>query len=163
MQFDYEIPVDEYAAAQMLYHRANSKSRLVKRALGWVLGGLFLSLVALFRWADLGPFLLLLTGASYIYRGIASLFANLFPRRYYRRAYAESGVVGENYHAELDENGFSVTADSCTWRVLWTEVTLKGEDKCVFIFIAKGTIFIFGKRYLTDEQQKDIRQFVAKS
>lgn len=157
MQFHYEIPVDEYAAAQMLYYTVNRKSKLVKRALGWVLLGLFFFLIALFRSAEWGPILLLLTGAWFIYGGIASLF----PTRYYRRAYPNSGLAGKNYHAELDENGFSVTGDSCSWRVLWSEARRKGEDKRVFMFAAKDRIFIFGKKYLTDEQQKDIRRFAA--
>jgi hypothetical protein len=44
--------------------------------------------------------------------------------------------------------------------VAWSEVHLKGENKRVFMFYAKGTIFIFGKKYLTDEQQRDIRRFI---
>jgi hypothetical protein len=158
MQFDYEIPVDEYAAAQMLYYRAYGKGKLFKRALGRVLLGLFFVLIAVSRWVvDWGPILLLLTGTWFICGGIASLF----PTRYFRRAHPESGLAAKKYHAELDENGFSVTGDSCSWRVLWTEVLLKGENKCVFMFNAKATIFIFGKQYLTDEQQKEIRQFAA--
>jgi hypothetical protein len=158
MQFDYEIPVDEYAAGQVLYYRAYAKGRLVKRALGWVLLGLFFVFISAFRWVvDWGPILLLLTGTWFIYGGITSLF----PTRYYRRAYPESGLAGKNYHTELDENGFSVTGDSCSWRVLWTEARLKGENKRVFMFNAKGTVFIFGKKYLTDDQQKDIREFAA--
>jgi hypothetical protein len=158
MQFDYEIPVDEYAAAQVLYYRAYGKGRVVKRALGWVLLGLFFVLIAVSRWmVDWGPILLLVTGAWCVYGGIASLF----PTRYYRRSYPESELAGKNYHAELNENGFSVTGDSCSWRVLWGEVRLKGENKRVFMFSAKSTIFIFGKRYLSDEQQKDIRRFAA--
>ena len=113
MQFDYEIPAAEYAAALMLYYRANGKGRLFKRALGWVLLGLFFVLIAVSRWVvDWGPILLLLTGTWLIYGGIASLF----PTRYYRRVYPESGLVGKKYHAELDENGFSVTGDACSWR-----------------------------------------------
>jgi hypothetical protein len=158
MQFDYEIPVDEYAAAQMLYYRGHSKGKFFTRALGRVLLGLFFVLIAVFRSVvDWGPILLLLTGTWFICGGIASLF----PTRYFRRAYPESGLAGKKYHAELDENGFSVTGDSCSWRVLWTEVLLKGENNRVFMFNAKATIFIFGKQYLTDDQQKDIRQFAA--
>jgi len=41
MQFEYEIPVDEYAAAQVLYYKAYAKGKSVKRALGWILLGLF--------------------------------------------------------------------------------------------------------------------------
>ncbi len=94
MQFDYEIPVDEYAAAQVLYYRAYAKGRLVKRALGWVLLGLFFVFISVFGWVvDWGPILLLLTGTWFIYGGIASLFST----RYYRRAYPESGLAGKNY------------------------------------------------------------------
>jgi hypothetical protein len=55
------------------------------------------------------------------------------------------------------------SAVMCSWRVLWAEARLKGEDKCVFMFSGKGTIFIFGKKYLTDEQQKEIRRLAALS
>ena len=41
MQFECEIPVDEYAAAQVLYYKAYAKGKSVKRALGWILLGLF--------------------------------------------------------------------------------------------------------------------------
>lgn len=154
MQFNYEIPANEYVAAQMLYY----KGKFAKRGLGWLLLGLFFLLIAVSRWVvDWGPILLLLTGIWFIYGGLISLF----PTRYYRRAYTESGLAGKKYHAELDENGFSVAGDSCTWQVLWTEVPLRGENKCVFMFSAKGVIFMFGKQYLTDEQHKDIRRFAA--
>ena len=86
----------------------------------------------------------------FIYWGIV----RLFPIRHYRRYYPDSGLVGKSYHAELDENGFSVTGDGCSWRVLWTDPLLKGEDNRVLMFSGKGTIFILGKKYLTDEQQK---------
>jgi hypothetical protein len=157
MQFDYEIPVEEYAAAQMLSLRKHYKGRLIKRALMWVLLGLLFFLVAVCRAEEFGPLLLLLTGGWFIWCGIISLF----PTRYYRRVYATTDLRGKNYHAELDDNGFSVSGDSCSWRVPWTEVHLKGENKKVFIFNAKGSIFIFGKKYLTDEQQKEVRRFVA--
>jgi hypothetical protein len=160
MQFDYEIPVEEYAAAQALYYKACTKGQVVKQALGWVLLGLFFVLVAVFRWAaDWAPILLLLTGSWFIYSG----FRMLFPTRHYRRYYPESGLAGKKYHAELDESGFSVSGDACSWRVLWAEARLKGEDKRVFMFCGKGTVFMFGKRYLTDQQQKEIRQFAAMS
>jgi hypothetical protein len=158
MQFDYEIPVEEYAAAQVLYYKACAKGQVVKRAFGWVLLGSFFVLIAASRWAaDWAPILLLLTGVWFVYGGIAALF----PTPHYRRHYPQSGLAGKKYHAELDENGFSVSGDACGWRVLWTEALLKGEDKRVFMFSGKGTIFIFGKQYLTDEQQKGIRQFAV--
>jgi hypothetical protein len=93
----------------------------------------------------------------FIYWGITILF----PIRHYRRYYAQSGLAGKKYHAELDKDGFLVTDDACSWHVLWTEVLFNGEDKRVFMFSGKGTIFIFGKRYLPDEQQIAIRQLTA--
>jgi hypothetical protein len=158
MQFDYEIPVGEYVAGQMLYYKASAKGQVVKRALGWVLLGLFFLLIALSRWVtDWPPILLSLTAVLFIYWGITILF----PIRHYRRYYAQSGLAGKKYHAELDKDGFLVTGDACSWHVLWTEVLFNGEDKRVFMFSGKGTIFIFGKRYLPDEQQIAIRQLAV--
>jgi hypothetical protein len=159
MQFDYEIPVDEYVAAQALYYEAQAKGRVIKRALGWFLLSLLviICIVELRSAGNWGSIWRLLTVAWFIYATVA----NLFPKRQFRGSYLESGLAGKRYHGELNENGFSVSGDSCRWQVLWADVRHKGEDKRVFMFTAKGTIFIFGKRYLTDEQQQDIRHFSA--
>jgi hypothetical protein len=156
MQFNYEIPADEFIAAQIAFHTAKDKHRLIKRALGYMLLGVVFGLSAIFRYPDLGPLLLLLSAAYFICVGIG----NLFPQRLFRNAYQQSAVEGNRYQAELDESGFLVSGDSCSWRVAWNEVHLKGENKRVFIFYAKATIFIFGKKYLTDEQQREIRRFI---
>src|SRR5579864_8587870 len=58
-----------------------------------------------------------------------------------------------DYLATGLENGFSVSGVSCSCTCYGLEARLKGENKRVFMFSAKGTIFIFGKKYLTDEQQ----------
>jgi hypothetical protein len=156
MQFDYEIPVEEYVSAQVLYYRAYAKGRIVRRALVWVLLGLFFVLIPLFQWVVAWErILLLLMGSWCVYAGIASLY----PTRYYRHSYPESGLAGKKYHADLDEYGFSVSGDSCSWQAPWTDVQHKGEDKRVFMLSGKATIFMFGKKYLTDEQQREIRQF----
>jgi hypothetical protein len=51
-------------------------------------------------------------------------------------------LAGKAYHAELDESGFSVIGDVCSWRVLWTEARLKGEDKRVFMFGVSEVLII---------------------
>jgi len=38
---------------------------------------------------------------------------------------------------------------------------VKGEDKSVFMLYVEGTLFIFGKKYLTDEQQHELRRLAA--
>jgi len=158
MQFEYEIPVEEYSAAQVLYYKAWSKGQVFKRALAYIVLGLFYVLIAITRWApDWPPILVLFTGALFIYSGIATLF----PARHHRRYYFQSDLTGKKYRTEVDQSGFSVNGDGCSWRVLWTEALHKGEDDRVFMFSGKGTIFIFGKKYLTAEQQQTLRQFAA--
>lgn len=156
MQFNYEISADEFVAAQIVLHTARDKRRLIRRALRYTLLGVVFGLIAWFRYPDFGPLLLLLVAAYFIYVGIT----NLFPQRYFRKAYPRSELAGKSYQADLNDSGFTVNGDSCSWRVLWSEVKVKGENKRVFIFYAKGTIFIFGKKYLTDEQRNEIRSFI---
>jgi hypothetical protein len=92
MQFDYEIPVEEYVSAQVLHYKAYAKGRIVT-ALDSILIGLFFVAIAVFqRFVNWEPILLLLTGAWFVYRG----FASLFLRRHYRRFYSESGMSGDS-------------------------------------------------------------------
>jgi hypothetical protein len=84
MQFNYEIPVQEYAAGQVLYYKASIKGRGVKNAVIAALFGLLCILVAVFRrTSDWAPILLFLAGSGFIYGGIASLF----PTRHYGKLY----------------------------------------------------------------------------
>jgi hypothetical protein len=159
MQFNYEIPVEEYAAGQVLYYKASIKGRGVKNAVIAVLFGLLCILVAVFRrTSDWAPILLFLAGSGFIYGGIAPLFPTRHYGKLYRKFYKDSGLAGKSFHAEVDEDGFSVSGNGCTWLVPWTEAQWKGEDKSVFLFTGKGSMFIFGKKYLTDDQQQQIHQ-----
>jgi hypothetical protein len=55
MQFEYEIPVDEYISSQVLYHRLRSGRKGTERSVGWVLAGfLFIVIIwneVLLNWA----------------------------------------------------------------------------------------------------------------
>ena len=93
-------------------------------------------------------------GISWVYGGIRMLF----PGRYYRRAYRSSDLAGKSYRAGLDENGLRIVGEFCQWSVQWPGVQLKGEDERVFIFYAANTIVIFGKKFLSTEQQQEIRK-----
>ena len=43
--------------------------------------------------------------------------------------------------------------------VQWQGIGLKGENEKVFMICSTGgTIFMFGKKYLTDEQQQELRR-----
>jgi hypothetical protein len=160
MQFSYEISVDEYSAAQTLYYKACTKRQPFTAGLGWTFVGLLFLSIAVFGWvADWAHFLLLLTGGWFTYGGIAGLHV----KRHYHKFYRAAGLAGKKYQVELDGDGFFVNGDGCNWRVQWPEVLFKGEDNRVFMFSAKGTLFIFGKKYVTGEQQEVIRQYAALS
>ena len=66
-------------------------------------------------------------------------------------------MVNKKYKASVEQQGFVVDGDDTTWRVRWEEVSPKGEDNDVFMFYARGMMFIFAKRYLSDEDQQQLR------
>jgi len=99
-------------------------------------------------------FLLAAIGAWWIYASVRSLY----PARYYRRAYRSFEYAGKSFKASLDDGGFQVEGEFCEWHVKWPGVRLKGEGERVFIFLSGGTIFIFGKKYLSEGQQRELRR-----
>src|SRR5579862_3440458 len=136
MQFEYEISVDEYVAAVALYHKLSGRRvRLHENPIVWIAVGVFFILVAwqekTFNW---GPVLLTLLGIWWIFAG----FMGLFPTKHFRRTYQE--------------------ADFCAWRVRWRGVKVKGEDDLVFMFYSANTVFSFGKRFLDESQQEELRR-----
>jgi hypothetical protein len=155
MQFEYEITADDYVAAQLLYHKLiNARKRLPGAAV-WILSGVFLLLVA---WNERVPafshVLLLFIGVWWIYAG-AMMF---FPARHYRRFYPATGLAGEKFIADVTDEGLSVKGDAESWQFKWTAVRAKGESQRIFIFVIRaGTVFMFGKQYLSDDQQKELR------
>jgi hypothetical protein len=155
MDFEYEITPDEFAAAQILYHRARGDGRKQTRSgATWIVTGLLLIVVAWKeRIIDWAPVILTLLGAWLIYAGIR----HLLPSGYFRRAYRQTELPGKHYKASANENGFRVATDSFSWNVGWQGVRFKDEDPLVFMFCSEGTIFIFGKKYLDINQQQELR------
>jgi hypothetical protein len=158
MKFEYEISRDEYADAQILYCRLSTGSNNFKRGAPWVLAGVFCIFMPWYEgirnWATM---LLAAIGAWWLYAGLT----NLFPGTYLRRQYLTAGMSGKKYQAEVDENGFEVTGDVCSWHARWPAVSVKGENKHIFMLFAANTVFIFAKKYLTAEQQDELRRFAA--
>ena len=159
MNFEYEISAEEFAGGQALWNKSISgRKRLAYAVVFIVMGLLFISAAwnepLYFSWAHL---LLVAIGGYCICCGAAILF----PKFHFRRSYAKSTVIGKRFRAEVNEEGFEVTGEDCTWRVPWSGVSAKAEDQRVFMFYAAGTIFMFGKKYLTDDQQRDLRRLAA--
>jgi len=154
MEFSYEITIDEYVAGQKLYRKLASGSAVARNSALWILLGLLFFIMArrepVFGWP---AFLLSCVGIYWVYCGVLSFY----PGRYYRRAYGKSGLAGKLYRATLNAQGLQVAGDDCGWQALWKAVQVKGEDGMVFVVFAANTIFIFGKKYLTPEQQDELR------
>jgi hypothetical protein len=163
MHFEYEITQDEYVAGQLLYSKLSDPRRHAQVVVFCMLTGLALAATA---WivSELSedanawiPILLAALGVWWIYAGMA----NLFPSRYFRRVYRRTELAGKKFNADLNDRGFEVTGDLCSWRVQWPSVRFKGEDDCVFMLSSEGTIFMFGKKFLSNEQQQELRRLCA--
>ena len=155
VQFEYEIRVDEYAAAQSIYYNFTRRHSRTIRPLWRIFAGIVLIVAGgSQQGSDLASLLLAMIGAWWVYAGIA-LF---FPAKYFRRAYKGAALAGEVFKAVINEKGLEITCDKCAWQVTWPGVTFKAEDKRVFVILSYGTLFIFGKKYLNSEQEKQIRE-----
>lgn len=158
MQFEYEIPIEEYVAAQTLQYKKSMGRKRLRQGVFWGL----VSIGFIVNWltnpgAGWPPFLLAVIGVMWIY----SSFSMLFPRPFFRLEYKKSGALGKRYSATLDSDALTVRGEICTWFVRWSGVTISGEDKSVFMFYGANTVFIFGKQFLTSEQQREMRSYLA--
>jgi len=145
IQFDYEINLDEYVGSQYLYYELSGTNNL-KIYSPWILAGLFFIIVAYndfmadaLRFASL---LLAGIGIWWIFVSVKALF--VMPRL--RRVYVESKLEGKKFSAMVDQRGFSVVGDLCSWQVQWEGVSLRGENAQTFILYGANTLFVFGKR-----------------
>jgi YcxB-like protein len=151
-------------AAQLLDHKLHGYGRRTVYAAIWIIVGTVFVVMAFnskppvwtpFDYSGGLPlFLLAILGVWWIY----AAFRTIFPARHFRRAYRSFEFPGKSFIADVDETGFNVAGEFQEWRVKWPGVRLRGEDKEIFIFLAGGTLYIFGKRVLSAEQQK-LRQF----
>jgi hypothetical protein len=155
MDFEYEITAEEFVASQLLYYKLSGGRKRVERAVGWIVCGLALIIVA---WNErfLGPAQIILAfiGAWWIYSGATSFF----PSGFFRRAYPKSDFAGKRFTVDANQDGFEVTGDLYSWRVRWPGVRLKAENEHVFMLYSQGTIFMFGKKFLSSEQQEELRR-----
>ena len=158
MHFEYEIGPEEYVAAQHLYLKLRRDQRRTQWTAFCFLGGLLLILIALTRvpleWSGV---LLIVMGTWLVYLGVL----NLFPARYYRRAYRSAHLTGKKFVVDVTDAGFEVAGEFCTWRVQWPGVELKGENEKVLMICSGGTVFMFGKKYLTGQQQDELRRLAG--
>jgi hypothetical protein len=121
MQFEYEITSDDYVAAQLLYWRLSTGRKRIKYAIWWTLLGVLSFVVA---WGQhplgFGTILLTISGVWWICVGTT----NFFPIRHLRHTYRGLKLFGKKFQADVNEEGFEVVGDLCSWRVRWPAVLL---------------------------------------
>lgn len=159
MHFEYEIGPDEYAASTILYYKLSTGRKRIRGVVVSVLLAFLFIFVAVsrgedFRWDD---FFLIAIALWWLYE----LFKYLFPARYYRRAYRSTDLSGKKFKADIDDESIDVAGEDCSWRVRWSGVRFKGESETLFMICSAGTIFMFGKKYLTDQQQQELRRLAG--
>ena len=156
MHFEYEITAEDYVACQSLHNKLNlGRKRTQLIATCVFMGFFFLAIAWTERSLNLGPFLLASMGAWCIIVGVRSIF----PASYLRRGYRKTNLSGKKFKAEIYDWGFEVTGDVCGWRVRWPGVLVKGEDDRAFVLYSEGgTLFMFAKKYLNQEQLDELRK-----
>jgi hypothetical protein len=162
MQFEYEVSADNYADALILYYRLNrTRPGGASIRTYFLFGGFLLAVGLVERERGLSPLLLIALGALIVWFGVASFFPRLSSRRNYRKHYRELGIEGKKYQANISEEGLNLTGDDTTWSRQWSDISSKGEDKQLFMLYSRGTLFIFAKRYLSDDQQRELRTLAS--
>ena len=163
MTFQYEIDKDTYVACQILYHKARGDlAKMWKGAAFWSLLGVSMMVVACsapeMSWVSA---LLFLNGTVWTYSGLRVCL----PNRYFAKHYHGTNLAGKQFTADLNPERLEVTGNHARWGVKWPGVTIKQEDKSAFAFYSDETavIYMFGKKYLSIEEQQQIRLFAGMS
>lgn len=155
MRFEYEVEIDEYVSGSLAYWKLIGGRTRSERGFFGSLAGVAVIGIA---WAGdpvLRSVVLTAVAALWIYEGGLK---NFFPQSYLSRYYALADLNRRKFTAEISEQCFEVTTESWSWRVPWQGIRFKAEDERVFMVYSFGTMFIFGKKYLGPEQQREIRR-----
>ncbi len=163
MEFDYEVSAEDYAKALILYYRLNRRRLGTSTGGLFIFGGFLLTVGLIEREKGLSPLLLVVLGAFTIWLGIVSAFPRLSSRKKFRKYFRELGIEGKKSQANVSEEGLNITGDHETWSRPWADISSRGEDRQVFMFYSRGTLFIFAKRYLNDGQQQELRSLAGLS
>jgi len=155
MEFSYTITADEFNAGQVLYHKMKrGKRRFADVAVGIAIAVFFMAVALSEPRLSWAPILLSAMALQYLYAALV----NLFPILYVRTKYKQANLHGKTYKAVVNEEGMDITGDVCGWHIRWPGVQLKAENDKVFMFLAANTLFIFGKQYLDESQQQEMRK-----
>lgn len=164
VQFEYELPANEYVAAQLLYYKSLGRRRRIGRPARWIVAGA-VCIVSGVRSAppassegsaNFSFFLLTAIGVWWMWAGIGMLF----PAKRFRRAYDSSALAGKLYRAEVGEGGLQVAGEFCEWSVKWPGVQFKREDERVLYFMPPIPCLSSGKNSSAATNRKNFASSV---
>ena len=155
VEFSYEITKQDYAAANLLFSRLSGHR---EKAMWSLFFGVLLTALPFFQDSPKVLFALgSLIGLWFLFRGIRGIFPNIGLGRYYQVQQLEN----EPYKAVVTQDGINVEGSLQGWKVKWPALTLRGENDKLFLLYCYPTVFIFGKRFLSNDQQGELRKLAG--
>jgi hypothetical protein len=99
-----------------------------------------------------------MVGFYWIYACVSALF----PARHYRRYYPGTRLAGKKFRATVIDEGIEVASDLTLTTSMWADITVTAADDQAFMLYSQdtATIFMFGKKYLSAEQQNELSRLI---
>ncbi len=159
-QITYEITLDDYAEAMKLLRR-HVKSSVMARW-GTPLIGLAVLLLPFINREPDGRYDKFLLGLSFIgglllFCGVAQHLTRWNSRIFYKRI----GVAGETYTARFSPEDILIESTNEQLRIKWAAFTVREESEKVLMLYKVPLMYIFAKRYYSEEQLNSLREFLA--
>lgn len=159
-QIAYEITVDDYAEAMKVLRRHVKGSAMARW--GTPLIGLAVLLLPFINREPDGSYDKFLLGLSFIgafllFCGVAQHLTRWNSRIFYKRI----GVAGQTYTARFSPEDILIESTNEQWRIKWPAFSVRDESEKVFMLYKVPLMYIFAKRYFTEEQLNSLREFLA--
>jgi YcxB-like protein len=161
IQFSYEITQQDFVEGNALI------CAKLKRRRSWIVSLLGVAVIAVpfsqvgpdgYMQVDLAsswPFFLM--GLLLMYWGIRYQS----PRYLARLAYPNTGIEHRPFRAVVSAEGIRVQGLYSEWKYTWQAMLLAEESATLFALYTGLQIFVFGKRFMTEDQISAFRQLVA--
>lgn len=156
MEFEYEITAADYAQGYLLFYQLNRKT-LPLVALFFA-GVCFLVIGLRENGRGISPILLGSIGVLACSLAVQKLFPGEgFLRRHRRRFKSYNAERVRKCRAVLRPDQCEVSGEISSWRIPWSEVSHRGENKHVLILQVRGTLIVFPIRCLEPAALQELR------
>jgi hypothetical protein len=158
-QITYQINPDDYAEASKLLRRHVKASPLARWGTPVVL--IAVGLLPFINRRPDGSFDGLLVGLALF--AAMLLFCSVVWRlpAWSRKFYKRIGVAGETYTAHFSAEDVLIESTNEQWRIKWAGFSVREESENVVMLYKRPLMYIFAKRFFTEEQLNSLREFLS--